>query len=100
MRAGACPSPAIYLKRAPSPTRAANLSQKLTVSFLAVPFKSRAPTLATVPRTSDLALHFRRARFGRIGSISSVVLNSTPEPRALQWADILWLFGGCTSDSS
>ena len=83
-----------------SPTRAANLSQKLSVSFLAVPFKSRAPTLAIVPRTSELALHLRRDQFGGMGSISSVVLTSTPEPGALPWADILRLLGGFTSESS
>src|SRR5206468_11780247 len=100
MRAGACPSPAIYLTRAPSPTRAANVSQKCSVSFLAVPFKSRAPTLAIVPRTSELALHLRRDRFGGTGSISRAVLTSTPEPGALPCAVILRLLGGRTSDSS
>src|SRR5207249_8969501 len=77
-----------------------NLSQKLSVSFLAVPVNNRAPTLATVPRTSELALHLRRDRLGGMGSISSVVLTSTPEPGALPWADILRLLGGFTSDST
>src|SRR5256886_2462259 len=90
----------IYFDPAASPTRAANLSQKLSVSFWAVPFNRRAPTLATVPRTSELALHFRRDRLGGMSSISSMVLTSTPEPGALPWADILRLVGGFTSDSS
>src|SRR5207302_320019 len=88
-----CGSPA-------APPRAANLSHKLSVSFWAVPFNRRAPTLATVPRTSELALHFRRDRLGGMSSISSMVLTSTPEPGALPRADILRLVGGFTSDSS
>src|SRR4029077_13381792 len=82
------------------PTRSANLSQKLSVSFWAVPLSSRAPTLATVPRTSELALHLSRERSGARGSISSVVLTSTPDPGAWPRADILRLLGGFTSDNS
>src|SRR5207237_5329819 len=89
----------IYFDPAASPTRAANLSHKLSVSFWAVPFNRRAPTLATVPRTSELALHFRRDRLGGMSSISSIVLTSTPEPRALPWADILRLVSGQATGS-
>src|SRR5207244_8468220 len=96
-RSNARPSPAIYLESPRSPTLAANLSQKLSVSFLAVPFRSRAPTLATVPRTSELALHLRRDRSGGTGSISRAVLTSTPEPGPLPCAVILRLLGGRTS---
>src|SRR3989441_1691583 len=78
-------------------TRSANCCQKVSVSFLAVPVSSRAPTLATVPRTSDVALHLRRQRFGATGSISRSVLTSTADPGALPRAASLSRCGGRTS---
>src|SRR5438093_3895735 len=81
-------------------TRSANRCQKVSVSFLAVPVSRRAPTLATVPRTSDVALHFRRERFGATGSISRSVVTSTAEPGALPRAASLSRRGGRTSVSS
>ena len=65
-----------------------------------MPLRSRAPTLATVPRTSEVASHLRRERFGATGSMASRVLTSTPEPGALPRADSFRLLGGVSSDSS
>src|SRR5438309_5471710 len=81
-------------------TRSANCCQNVSVSFLAVPVSSRAPTLATVPRISDIALHLKRQRFGATGSISRSVLTSTADPGALPRAASLSRCGGRTSVSS